>query len=120
MTIVPTEHDIEIGHWLERASKLEARIAAMIWTRDQMVWRRCDGEGRPQSGEDQRCLVWLVDGEDMAWIGIRVWSRDGWMNNNRPESATVTHWMPLPKRPQPAEEFALHDRPAPSGDSGDV
>lgn len=59
----------------ERDAK-DKRIASMVWTADQMVWRRCDGEGRPQPGHDCRAIVVLHDDEGMCWIGIRAWCRD--------------------------------------------
>lgn len=85
----------------ERDAK-DKRIASMVWTADQMVWRRCDGEGRPQPGHDCRAIVVLHDDEGMCWIGIRAWSGgDGaWLvGGKREESAHVSHWMPLPPMP---------------------
>lgn len=108
----------------ERDAK-DKRIASMIWTADQMVWRRCDGEGRPQPGHDCRALVRLEQ-DGMCWIGIRAWAGDSgeWLNNGRrEESAIVTHWMPLPPMPDAtAEGFTKHPCPscgcdAPAGPS---
>ena len=68
---------------------------------EPMLWHEAQGNPPPPVG-DCRKLVWLVDADDMGWIGIRAWngSEGYWMTNGRrEESGNVTHWMNLPERP---------------------
>lgn len=64
------------------------------------LWKVAPGSPPPPTG-DCRKIVWLVDKDGMAWIGIRAYHHgEGiWMVGNIEESATVTHWMELPDRP---------------------
>jgi hypothetical protein len=72
-----------------------------------VIWQKAQGNPPPPNG-DSRKLVWIVDKDGMAWIGIRFWRGDmgEWYVNDREESGTVTHWMDLPD-PPPAESLPL-------------